>query len=70
MPLFISKKGWGSYGKKLLLLLLLGLTVVGCATAEKGRKISPEEPTWIKKGITTRTEVVEKLGPSMSGMPH
>jgi len=59
----LFKKGWGSYEKKFLLLSFLGFIVVWCAMAEMGQKISPEEPTWIKKGITTRTEVVEKLWP-------
>jgi len=49
--------------------LLLGLTVVGCATSEIGRKITPEETTWIKKGVTTRTEVVEKFGAPKYEMP-
>ena len=51
------------------LIIFVSLITVGCATAESGRTITPEEITWMQKGVTTRVEVVEKLGYPMSEVP-
>jgi hypothetical protein len=47
------------------LLYAIGVTLVlwGCATDEQGRLISRDEVTWIQKGITTRSQVIERFGP-------
>jgi hypothetical protein len=34
----------------------------GCAIGEQGRLISQDEVTWIQKGVTTRSQVVERFG--------
>ena len=52
-----------------LALFILTSLVSGCATAEHGRRITPDQITWIQKGITTRAEVVQKLGGPMSEVP-
>ncbi len=52
-----------------LLLFILTSLLSGCATAEHGRRITPVQVTWIQKGITTRAEVVQKLGGPMAEVP-
>jgi hypothetical protein len=46
------------------LLYAIGITLVlwGCATDEQGRLISHDEVTWIQKGVTTRSQVIERFG--------
>ena len=44
--------------------------VVSCATAEYGRSIQPEEVQWIKKGVTTREEIIQKFGTPLSEVPE
>ena len=55
--------------RHLLLIPIMILSSSACATAEFGRKIHPEEVAWIEKGVTTRTEVVQKLGAPFSEVP-
>jgi outer membrane protein assembly factor BamE (lipoprotein component of BamABCDE complex) len=45
-----------------ILAIIAGLLVAGCATAQSGRLITPEQAAWIEKGVTTRADVVAKLG--------
>jgi outer membrane protein assembly factor BamE (lipoprotein component of BamABCDE complex) len=52
-----------------LSFFILTSLLFGCATAEHGRRITPDQITWIQKGVTTRTEVVQKLGGPMSEVP-
>jgi hypothetical protein len=49
----------------MLIILMLG----GCATEEQGQLISQGDVTWIRKGITTRSEVVERFGSPRFEMP-
>jgi hypothetical protein len=42
--------------------IVISLVLGGCGTVEHGRLISQDEVTWIQKGVTTRTEVVERFG--------
>jgi|SRR6185436_16945491 len=51
----------------LLVILLLNLT--SCVTNERGRHIAAEELAWIQKGVTTRTEIVQKFGTPYSEVP-
>ena len=51
----------------LLVMLLLNLT--SCVTNERGRNIAAEEIAWIQKGVTTRTEIVQKFGAPYSEVP-
>jgi hypothetical protein len=46
------------------LLYAIGVTLVlwGCATDEQGRLISRDEVSWIQKGMTTRSQVIERFG--------
>jgi hypothetical protein len=46
----------------LTILLAILLTLSGCATAEMGRQITVEQAAWIHKGITSRSEVMERFG--------
>ena len=49
-----------------LLAVVIGLSIVGC-THGGGTKVSQEQLSTIKKGVTTRTELVTTLGqPSSS----
>jgi hypothetical protein len=50
-------------------MVLLAFISWGCATAEMGRYIGPQDVTWIQKGVTTRSEVVQRLGPPLSETP-
>jgi hypothetical protein len=50
-------------------LFILSSVLSGCATAEHGRRITPDQITWIQKGITTRAEILQKLGGPMSEVP-
>lgn len=45
-------------------IILIALLVIlsGCATAEMGRQITVEQAAWIQKGVTSRSEVVERFG--------
>lgn len=43
-------------------LLVFLLTTTSCMTYETGRNITVGEIGWIQKGVTTRTEVVQKFG--------
>ena len=54
---------------KTFLILLMSLVTVGCATAESGRNITPEQINWIQKGVTTRTEIIENLGHPVTEIP-
>ncbi len=51
--------------------VLIGLVLYGCATDEHGRLIKQDEVTWIQKGVTTRSQVVEQFGsPRFEGPFH
>lgn len=50
-------------------IVLFPLIMWGCATAEMGRYIGPNDVVWIQKGVTTRPEVVQRLGAPMSEVP-
>jgi hypothetical protein len=54
--------GANSLGRSLLVILLLTLTSCFTVTNERGRIITAEEIAWIQKGVTTRTEVVQRFG--------
>lgn len=45
-----------------ILLFALLVFLSGCATAEIGRQITPEQAVWIQKGGTTRNQIVERFG--------
>jgi len=49
--------------------MILGLTILGlvsaCATRDSGYKISEETIAFIKPGATSRSEVIENLGPPL-----
>ena len=40
---------------------LILVFLVACASS--GKLVTPEQVTWIKKGVTTRDEVLKRLGP-------
>jgi hypothetical protein len=52
-------------------IILIALLVIlsGCATAEMGRQITAEQTAWIQKGVTSRSEVVERFGASNFEFP-
>ena len=64
----ISRVGWQPLIKRTLAVLFL-LFLPACATAEIGRRITPEDVAWIQKGVTTRAEIVQRLGPPFSEAP-
>ena len=41
---------------------LISVVLWGCVADESGRLISRDEVTWIQKGVTTRSQVVERFG--------
>jgi hypothetical protein len=44
------------------MLCILGLvSLVACAS--NGKLVTPEQVTWIQKGVTTRDEILKQLGP-------
>lgn len=45
-----------------LIYWVVTLSVWGCTIGEQGRLISQDEVTWIQKGVTTRSHVVERFG--------
>jgi hypothetical protein len=45
-----------------ILAIIVGLCIAGCATAQSGRLITPEQAAWIERGMTTRAELVTKFG--------
>jgi hypothetical protein len=47
---------------RLAILIVLAFVLYGCAAAEQGKRIIPDEVTWIEKGRTTRAEVVARFG--------
>jgi outer membrane protein assembly factor BamE (lipoprotein component of BamABCDE complex) len=49
--------------------IVISLVLGGCATEEHGRLINQEEVTWIEKGITIRSQVVERFGSPRFEMP-
>jgi hypothetical protein len=52
-----------------VLVAPLPLLLASCATAEFGRQITSEEVTWITKGVTTRSEVVQRFGAPRFELP-
>ena len=42
--------------------LFLLIQLCGCVTDELGRRIHPEDVTWIQKGQTTREQITAKFG--------
>ncbi len=64
----ISKEEWQPNIKRTLVVLFL-LLLLACANVEIGRRITSDDVAWIQKGITTRAEIVERLGPPMSEGP-
>ena len=55
--------------RMMIAMVVLGLALSGCATEEQGRRIRQEEVTWIEKGVTTRSQVVERFGSPRLEMP-
>ncbi len=45
-----------------LTALFLFIQLCGCVTDELGRRIRPEDVTWIQKGQTTREQITAKFG--------
>jgi|SRR5215217_2271171 len=45
-----------------MLLFVLAFFSYSCATAQQGKRITPDEAAWIETGRTTRAEVVARLG--------
>ncbi|MDP3596678.1 MAG: hypothetical protein Q8S75_06780, partial [Nitrospirota bacterium] len=45
---------------KLIVCLVALLVVAGCAS--HGKLVTSEQVTWIQKGVTTRDEVIRRLG--------
>ena len=43
-------------------ILVIALVLFGCATAEQGKRIIPDEVRWIEKGRTTRAEILARFG--------
>ena len=41
----------------------------GCASAHFGREITPQDVAWIQKNITTREEVIQRIGLPFSEAP-
>ncbi|MFZ5876931.1 MAG: hypothetical protein ACOYXU_11060 [Nitrospirota bacterium] len=64
----IGKEEWKPDIKRTLVVLFL-LILPACANVEIGRRITSADIAWIQKGITTRAEIVERLGPPMSEGP-
>ncbi len=64
---------YSSPAKRRIIRLVYGIVIslipLGCGTVEHGRLISQDDVTWIQKGATTRTEVVERLGSSRLETP-
>ena len=44
------------------ILMITAFVLCGCATAEQGMRIIPDDVTWIEKERTTRAEVVARFG--------
>jgi outer membrane protein assembly factor BamE (lipoprotein component of BamABCDE complex) len=61
------------HGGKLIMktfwIVTLAFCFCSCATAESGRYIGPEDVAWIQKGVTTRDEVVQRLGAPRMELP-
>ena len=47
---------------RLATLMIIVFVAFGCATAEEGTRIMPDEVTWIEKEKTTRAEIVARFG--------
>ena len=47
---------------RLAVFVIIAFLLYGCATAEEGRRIIPDEVTWIEAHRTTRAEVVARFG--------
>jgi len=47
---------------RLAILLVIAFLLYGCATEVQGRRIIPDEVSWIEKQRTTRAEVVARFG--------
>ena len=45
-----------------VMILVAVVLTSACATVESGRKITPDDVAFIQKGVTTRTEVVQRIG--------
>ena len=54
---------------KTCLPIVIAAALWGCATAEIGRQITPDEVAWIQKGISTRSAVVQRFGHPMAETP-
>ena len=46
---------------KLVVCFLVLVFLAACAS--HGKLVTPEQVTWVKKGVTTRDEVLKRLGP-------
>ena len=46
----------------LAILMVMALLSYGCATGDEGKRIIPDDVTWIEKERTTRAEVVARFG--------
>lgn len=46
---------------KLVVCFLVLVFLAACAA--HGKLVTPEQVTWVKKGVTTRDEVLKRLGP-------
>ena len=47
---------------RLAVLMVIAFVLFGCATAEQGKRLVPDEVRWIEKERTTRAEVVARFG--------
>lgn len=54
---------------KLFWFFPIAAVLWGCATAEMGRQIMPEDVVWIQKGMTVHSQVVKQLGAPFSEAP-
>ena len=58
-----------SWGWVVLAGFLFALMLWGCGTEEHGRRIRQADVTWIQKGVTKRSQIVERFGSPRFEMP-
>ena len=52
------------------ILMVIAFVLFGCATAEEGKRITPDDVTWIERETSTRAEVVARFGSPPAEFPQ